>query len=149
MSAIDEMPDKLKAAAQYEWPEGAFFVAVYGDLDYEVDFISDCDRPPRLSHEYSKEEHAAARQQLGLEPAGETEGVEMHKQPRYQDATGEDWIDEFARTATVEAFRGAMRFTIGKYNRRMGKKDDIKKEIAKMRDYCDRWLAYEEGKDEV
>lgn len=65
------------------------------------------------------------------------------KQPRYQDATGDDWIDEFARTATTEEFRGAMRFTIGKYNRRMGKKDELPKEIAKMRDYCDRWLAYE------
>lgn len=65
------------------------------------------------------------------------------KQLRYQDANGEDWIDEFARTATVDEFRGAMRFTIGKYNRRAGKKDELIKEIDKMRDYCDRWLAYE------
>lgn len=65
------------------------------------------------------------------------------KQPRYQDITGEDWIDEFARTATVDEFRGAMRFTIGKYNRRVGKKDDVLKEVIKMRDYCQRWEAYE------
>jgi len=65
------------------------------------------------------------------------------KQARYQDAAGDDWIDEFARTATADEFRGAMRFTIGKYNRRMGKKDDLIKEIEKMRDYCQRWLDVE------
>jgi len=68
------------------------------------------------------------------------------KQSRYQDSQGEDWIDEFARTSTDEEFRGAMRFTIGKYNRRMGKKDDVVKEIEKMRDYCGRWLTIEESK---
>jgi len=73
MSAIDEMPEGLKLAAQYEWPEGAYYVAVYGGT--EVDFVSDCDRKPICSHEYSKEEHAAARQQLGLEPASVSDGV--------------------------------------------------------------------------
>jgi len=68
------------------------------------------------------------------------------KQPRYQDATGEDWIDEAARTFTAEEFRGAMRFSIGKYNRRMGKKDELIKEIGKMRDYCSRWLEVEVGR---
>lgn len=68
---------------------------------------------------------------------------ESGKQSRYQDAKGEDWIDEFARTATPEEFRGAMRFTIGKYNRRMGKKDELTKEIGKIRDYAERWLEYE------
>jgi hypothetical protein len=64
------------------------------------------------------------------------------KQQRYQDAKGDDWIDEFARTATAEEFHGAMRFTIGKYNRRMGKKDDMLKEVRKMKDYCARWEQY-------
>tara|TARA_B100000408_G_C10310203_1_gene228474 strand:+ start:2457 stop:3266 length:810 start_codon:yes stop_codon:yes gene_type:complete len=64
------------------------------------------------------------------------------KQPRYQDAKGDDWIDEFARTSTAEEFHGAMRFTIGKYNRRMGKKDDMLKEVRKMKDYCARWEQY-------
>ena len=68
------------------------------------------------------------------------------KQARYQDATGEDWIDEAARTFTAEEFRGAMRFSIGKYNRRMGKKDDLASEIEKMRDYCSRWLKVEQGR---
>ncbi|NWN92278.1 DUF3310 domain-containing protein [Marinobacter adhaerens] len=74
------------------------------------------------------------------------DGQHYGKQPRYQDAKGEDWIDEFARTATQEEFRGAMRFTIGKYNRRMGKKDDLIKEIEKMRDYCERWLEVEKAR---
>jgi len=68
------------------------------------------------------------------------------KQARYQDTAGEDWIDEAARTFTAEEFRGAMRFTIGKYNRRMGKKDDLIKEIEKMRDYCQRWIDVEQGR---
>jgi len=70
---------------------------------------------------------------------------EEAKQPRYQDATGEDWIDEAARTFTPEEFRGAMRFSIGKYNRRMGKKDELVKEIEKIRDYAARWLEVEQG----
>lgn len=72
-------------------------------------------------------------------------GDHYPKQARYQDAKGEDWIDEFARTATPDEFRGAMRFTIGKYNRRAGKKDELISEIRKVRDYCDRWIAYEQA----
>ena len=68
------------------------------------------------------------------------------KQARYQDATGEDWIDEAARTFTAEEFRGAMRFSIGKYNRRMGKKDELIKEIEEMKDYCQRWIDVEKGR---
>lgn len=65
------------------------------------------------------------------------------KQPYYQDTQGGDWIDECALTFTTEEFRGAMRFNIGKYNRRAGKKDDLLKEINKIKDYASRWLAYE------
>ena len=68
------------------------------------------------------------------------------KQERYKDDQGEDWIDEAARTFTAEEFRGAMRFTIGKYNRRMGKKDELISEIEKMRDYCSRWLEVEQAR---
>lgn len=70
------------------------------------------------------------------------------KQERYQDKNGEDWIDEFARTATIEEFRGAMKFTIGKYNRRCGKKDEIAQEVGKIADYANRWLEYENKLDE-
>ena len=77
--------------------------------------------------------------------AGEA-AKEEAKQPRYQDTAGEDWIDEAARTFTAEEFRGAMRFSIGKYNRRMGKKDELIKEIEKMKDYCQRWIDVEQGR---
>jgi len=65
------------------------------------------------------------------------------KQERYQDDNGEDWIDECARTLTPGEFRGAMKFTIGKYVRRTGKKDAILKEVKKIADYAQRWEAYE------
>jgi len=68
------------------------------------------------------------------------------KQPRYQDSTGDDWIDECARTLSIEEFRGAMKFTIGKYLRRCGKKDAINKEVTKAADYCDRWAEYEKAR---
>ena len=95
-----------------------------------------------LSGEAAKEE--------AKQPAYDPEDVAgVHsegKQTRYQDSAGEDWIDEAARTFTAEEFRGAMRFTIGKYNRRMGKKDDLIKEIEKMRDYCQRWIDVEKSR---
>jgi len=68
---------------------------------------------------------------------------EHYRQARYRDETGEDWIDEFAKTATPEEFNGAMRFTIGKYVRRAGKKDALESEIEKIRDYAARWLEVE------
>jgi hypothetical protein len=68
------------------------------------------------------------------------------KQERYQDAQGEDWIDEAARTFTAEEFRGAMKFTLGKYVRRAGKKDALASEIEKIRNYAARWLEVEEGR---
>ena len=71
------------------------------------------------------------------------EGLHYSKQPRYQDAKGEDWIDEFARTASADEFRGAMRFTLGKYVRRAGKKDAIESELLKIEDYARRWREYE------
>ena len=69
-----------------------------------------------------------------------------YKQARYKDSQGEDWIDEFARTATAEEFNGAMRFTLGKYVRRAGKKDALASEIEKIRDYAARWLEVEKGR---
>ena len=39
-----------------------------------------------------------------------------------------------------------MKFTIGKYNKRIGKKDAVIDEIKKMKDYCNRWQQYEEGR---
>lgn len=64
------------------------------------------------------------------------------KQPRYQGGDGTDWIDDCARDFTSEEFMGAMKFTIGKYLKRLGKKDDPKKELLKMEDYCRRTREY-------
>ena len=92
-----------------------------------------------LSGEAAKEE--------AKQPAYDPEDVAgVHsegKQARYQDSAGEDWIDEAARTFTAEEFRGAMRFTLGKYVRRAGKKDALESEIEKIRDYAARWLEVE------
>ena len=65
------------------------------------------------------------------------------KQPRYKDENGLDWIDEFAANNSIEYFRAAMRFTIGKYERRLGKKDDLIKELYKISDYYARWSQVE------
>lgn len=66
-----------------------------------------------------------------------------HKTEYYQDKQGEDWLDECARTMTPEEFRGAMKFVIGKYLRRLGKKDNIIQELGKVADYNERWVQYE------
>ena len=52
---------------------------------------------------------------------------------------------QLAKKLTVDDVK-AMRFTIGKYNRRMGKKDDLISEIEKIRDYATRWLEVEQGR---
>jgi hypothetical protein len=65
------------------------------------------------------------------------------KQERYLNDDGTDWIDECAATLTPEEFRGAMKFTIGKYKKRMGKKDDVELEQSKIDDYEKRWMEHE------
>ena len=71
------------------------------------------------------------------------------KQDRYLDSGGNlDHIDECARDYSIEEFRGAMKFTVGKYLKRLGKKDSIIQELTKIHDYIGRWLAYEKNKVE-
>lgn len=66
------------------------------------------------------------------------------KQERYKSPDGKlDHIDECAANYTPEEFRGAMKFTIGKYQSRLGKKDNIVQEVTKIADYANRWLQYE------
>ena len=65
------------------------------------------------------------------------------KQERYLNEDGTDWIDECAANFTPEEFRGAMKFTIGKYKKRMGKKDLPELEQMKITDYENRWDKYE------
>ena len=69
----------------------------------------------------------------------------FNKQPRYKGDDGLDWIDEFARDNSIEDFRAAMRFTIGKYEKRLGKKDAMSKELYKMSDYYNRWSEVEKS----
>tara|TARA_R110002096_G_scaffold199152_1_gene382915 strand:- start:371 stop:583 length:213 start_codon:yes stop_codon:yes gene_type:complete len=66
------------------------------------------------------------------------------KQERYLNDNGTDWIDECAASFTPEEFRGAMKFTIGKYESRMGRKDAVELEQAKIDDYKKRWAEYEQ-----
>ena len=65
------------------------------------------------------------------------------RQERYTDDDGEDWIAKCAKEFTPEEFRGAMKFTIGKYLSRVGKKDSIVQEVTKIADYSNRWMEYE------
>jgi len=83
-------------------------------------------------------------QQAPISPK-EFETAYDEPQERYADEAGDDWIDEFARTKTIEEFRSAMEFTIGKYLRRLGKKDESLLEVRKIADYANRWLKYEES----
>lgn len=60
----------------------------------------------------------------------------LPKQERYKSDNGKDFIDESYETMTWEEFVGAMKFTIGKYMKRFGKKDDIESESKKVMDYA-------------
>ena len=68
----------------------------------------------------------------------------MSRPERYtENNSNRDWIDEFCATSSVEEVRGAFRFTIGKYLRRYGKKDDPLQEAIKILDYANRLVAFE------
>lgn len=68
----------------------------------------------------------------------------MSRPTRYTENKSErDWIDEFCATSSTEEVRGAFRFTIGKYLRRYGKKDDPLQEAIKIQDYVNRLVAFE------
>ena len=68
----------------------------------------------------------------------------MTRPTRYtENSSSRDWIDEFCATSTVEESRGAFRFTIGKYLRRYGKKDDPLQEAVKIQDYANRLVEFE------
>lgn len=67
------------------------------------------------------------------------------KQERYLDDEGKDLIDEWAETYPIETFRVLMWEQMRKYQRRLGKKDDIQKEVEKIADYANRWLEVEKA----
>jgi hypothetical protein len=89
------------------------------------------------------EERMAVIPQNGNDGEHYEEVDNLEKQPRYTDEDGLDWIDEFAANNSIEDFRAAMRFTIGKYDRRLGKKDELSKELYKISDYYQRWSKIE------
>jgi hypothetical protein len=68
----------------------------------------------------------------------------MTRPTRYtENGSTRDWIDEFCATSSAEEARGAFRFTIGKYLRRYGKKDDPLQEAIKIQDYANRLVEFE------
>jgi hypothetical protein len=69
---------------------------------------------------------------------------EVVKQERYKKENGMDKIDEWARDKTHDQFRTIMWAMCEKYESRLGKKDDIVKEVGKMADYMNRWHLYEQ-----
>ena len=68
--------------------------------------------------------------------------TDFNKQEKYKGDKG-DFIDEYFEESTTEEFRGAMEFTIQKYWKRMGKKDDILLELYKIADYSMRFYEKE------
>ncbi len=75
-------------------------------------------------------------------PMPKCESAGQIKNPIYT-KSGKDLIDEAKERYTVDEFRGAMRFLIEKYLRRLGEKDTVRAEVRKIADYANRWLEYE------
>lgn len=74
----------------------------------------------------------------------------MTRPTRYtENSSSRDWIDEFCATSSAEEARGAFRFTIGKYLRRYGKKDDPLQEAIKIQDYANRLVEFERAQATV
>lgn len=65
----------------------------------------------------------------------------LPKQDRYKNSPEdeEDYIDKTYRSMPWKEFLGAIKWTIGKYFDRFGKKDDILKEAIKIEDYAIRF----------
>lgn len=63
----------------------------------------------------------------------------------YRKDDGTDTIDKWAERYkdNPEIFRELMWCLMEKYKDRLGKKDDIKKEVGKIADYAARWAAVE------
>tara|TARA_R110000850_G_scaffold172939_2_gene298618 strand:+ start:1137 stop:1625 length:489 start_codon:yes stop_codon:yes gene_type:complete len=140
----------LKRSARFEWIFGngekmqvvTGKIVKYGEGGYydlnEFEFTE-------MRHDPWKEgeERMAVIPQNGNDGEHYEEVDNLEKQPRYTDEDGLDWIDEFAANNSIEDFRAAMRFTIGKYDRRLGKKDELSKELYKISDYYQRWSKIE------
>lgn len=63
--------------------------------------------------------------------------------PHYTaNADGKDYLQRFFENSTPEEVKGAMVFTMGKYIERLGKKDAVEKELAKVIDYATRYREF-------
>lgn len=63
--------------------------------------------------------------------------------PHYtKDADRKDFLQRFFENSTPEEVKGAMVFTMGKYIERLGKKDAVEKELAKVIDYATRYRDF-------
>lgn len=65
------------------------------------------------------------------------------KVSHYVGENGKDLIDKWHEEYPIEIFRVLMFEQMRKYNTRLGKKDDIKKEVGKIANYANRWLSKE------
>jgi len=77
--------------------------------------------------------------------------VEIHnddvKHPQHYTRTGVDiecW-DLYELALTDDEFRGAMKNNIIKYLYRAGHKDNIVKDLKKLKAYVNRWIEFEKG----
>lgn len=67
----------------------------------------------------------------------------MIREERYKNENGEDLIDKWHDEYPPEVFRVIMFEQMRKYYTRLGKKDDIVKEVEKIANYANRWLEKE------
>ena len=150
------------------WPDGAeacidgMFTKWINDEEYELynkEWIKDRDSWDLASYEaggwkvimrpQEPDAWKEGEERMNVIPQNGNDGEHyeeldnLEKQPRYTDEDDQDWIDEFAANNSIDDFRAAMRFTIGKYERRLGKKDELSKELYKMSDYYQRWSKVE------
>mgnify|MGYP005986544391 CR=1 FL=1 len=141
---IDGVFVKWSSTSEFEFIEGGW---VEANKDWTLDSYGDAFRRSRIEMRPDEWKKGAERMEQiaqngnGGEVYDELDNFD--KQPRYKGDNGLDWIDEFARDNSIEDFRAAMRFTIGKYEKRLGKKDAISKELYKMSDYYKRWSEVE------
>jgi hypothetical protein len=100
---------------------------------YQVEHIAKTLKEKMLDSEYEKNKN------------GQQEG-KGEKVSHYVGENGKDLIDQWHEEYPIEIFRILMFEQMRKYNTRLGKKDDIKKEVGKIANYANRWLDKEATK---
>jgi len=100
-----------------------------------------CQTPPKHTVEF--EEEAASVSEDTWESLIVPILTQVGKQDRYMIGDDKDKIDMWAEQHPHDIFRKIMFAMIDKYECRLGRKDDIVNETAKMLDYMNRWHNYE------